>query len=97
MDAVGASRVLSLCQRVAAAVVGGYTLSIAVSGCLSLVLPLARADAVLTGLLVSFLVYAAAVLWAFSVRSLPQMWAGIGTATTAFGLVALLFAPDGAS
>jgi len=57
---------------------------------------MARPDAVLTGLLASFPVYAAIILWAFGTRSLPRMWMGLGGAITAFGLAFLLLQPAGA-
>lgn len=75
-----------LTSRIAAAVVGGYTVAVAASICLSFAVPMARADAVLTGLLVSFVVYAVAILWAFAVRSLSQMWWGIGSTTAISGV-----------
>ncbi|MPY69297.1 MAG: hypothetical protein GEU92_04350 [Alphaproteobacteria bacterium] len=68
-------------QRLAAAGLGGYALAIAVSVCLSSALPLARPDAVVSGLLASFAVYLAAILWVFAERSLTRMWLGIGAAT----------------
>ena len=76
-----------LLARLAAAVFGGYLLSVAVSTSLSLVLPMARADAVLTGLLVSFTVYALAILWAFAVRSLSRMWLGLLGLAVACGVL----------
>ena len=65
----------------AAAGVGGYALAVVVSICLSLVLPLARSDTVVSGLLASFAVYLAAILWVFAVRSLRRMWLGIAVAS----------------
>lgn len=84
------SSVLHVCQRITAAVIGGYALAVTIPACLTLVLPVNRIDAVLTGLLVSFLVYAATVLWAFAVRSLSQMWLGIGSTTAVPGLFWIL-------
>lgn len=87
----GPRRAGAVLQRVAAAGLGGYGLAVAVSVCLSLVLPLARADAVVSGLLASFTVYLAAILWVFAVRSLPLMWLGISGAMAGFSaLYALL-------
>ena len=68
-------------QRVAAAGLGGYALAVASAACLAAVLPVTRADAVVSGLLASFAVYLAAILWVFAERSLTRMWLGIGAAT----------------
>jgi hypothetical protein len=81
---------MATCQRITAAVVGGYALAVGASTSLSLILPMDRAAAVLTGLLVSFLLYMAAILWAFSVGSLRRMWRGLGGATVILALTALL-------
>tara|TARA_R110000868_G_scaffold78919_1_gene224774 strand:+ start:3213 stop:3491 length:279 start_codon:yes stop_codon:yes gene_type:complete len=86
--ALGATTV---CQRLAAAVVGGYGLAVGVSTCLSLVMPTSRDDAVLTGLLASFLVYAAVILWVFATSSLSRIWWGLGSMTATFaGLSVML-------
>jgi hypothetical protein len=77
-------------QRIAAAAFGGYALAAACSILLSFTLPAARADAVLTGLLVSFAVYAVAIIWAFAVRSVLRMWIGMSVVTALFGSLAVL-------
>ena len=95
MGRFAASPANRVCQRVAAAVLGGYVLAALVSSCLSLVLPVVRSDAVLTGLLASFLVYAAAILWVFAVPSLRRVWWGLGGAIAVLGLGFVLMAPAG--
>lgn len=60
---------LSLAARIAAAVFGGYALAHTLSIALSAALPVARAEAALFAIQGSFLVYAAAVLWACAARS----------------------------
>lgn len=80
----------SICQRVAVAVFGGYTLAVAVSTSLSHALPMARADAVLSSLLVGFLVYAAVIVWAFGARSISRMWTGVILLIAGFGSLAIL-------
>ena len=93
------SRYPTIAARLTAAVVVGYALAVSVSACLSLVLPMARADGVLTGLLASFIVYAAAVIWAFSVKSVGRMcWGLVGTTTFFAALAALtMLLRDGAT
>jgi hypothetical protein len=89
-----ASQVL---QRIIAATIGGYVLAAAISACLSYVLPHAlampRADAALTGLLTSFVIYVAVVMWVFAARSLKRLWWQLGSATAVFATLAVLLAP----
>ena len=55
------------------------------------VMPTSRDDAVLTGLLASFLVYAAVILWVFATSSLSRIWWGLGSMTATFaGLSVML-------
>ncbi len=72
----GAPR-LGVALRAVVAVFGGYALAAAATAALALWLPMARSDAVLTGTLLSFLIYTGAVLWAFSTRSVARAWVGI--------------------
>ncbi|HEY9094354.1 MAG TPA: DUF3649 domain-containing protein [Hydrogenophaga sp.] len=70
------SRLGSLASRIAAAVFGGYALG-ALASVAALALPLSRVEAVLTGMQLSFLVYAFVVIWAFAVRSARRAWVGL--------------------
>jgi hypothetical protein len=81
-------------QRILAAAIGGYALAAAVSACLSYALPMPRADATLTGILVSFLIYVGVVMWVFAARSLKRLWWQLGGATVVFGALALLLSPQ---
>lgn len=94
MTAVRTTIALQLLQRIAAASLGGYALAIAFSVCLSYVLTPPRADSVMIGLLVSFVVYAAVILWAFADRSVVRVWAGLALATFAFSLTGWLAGPS---
>jgi hypothetical protein len=85
-----ASQVL---QRIVAAAIGGYVLAAAASACLSYALPMPRADATLTGMLVSFLIYVGVILWVFAARSLQRLWWQLGATTVVFAALALLLAP----
>lgn len=71
-----ASRIASLVSRIAAALFGGYALAALVSVA-TLALPMSKPPAVLMGMLVSFVVYAGAVIWVFAARSAWRAWAGL--------------------
>jgi hypothetical protein len=71
-----------LVSRIVAAVLGGYALA-ALTTVAALALPISRPQAVLTGMLASFAVYAAAVVWVFAVRSARRAWAGLLVAALA--------------
>lgn len=64
-------------SRVVAAVVGGYAIGALVSVACALLLPMSRAEATLTGLLLSFAAYAGAVIWVFAARTAWRAWAGL--------------------
>jgi len=68
---------LAVTSRVLAAVLGGYVIAALASVSLTLLLPMARAEAVVTGMMTSFLVYLVAVLWCFAARSAWQAWFGL--------------------
>lgn len=66
-----------IASRTLAAVFGGYALAACATTALALWLPAAPATAVITGNLLSFLIYTVAVLWAFATRSATRAWLGI--------------------
>ncbi|KAA0892594.1 DUF3649 domain-containing protein [Pusillimonas sp. ANT_WB101] len=65
-----------LISRLAAAILGGYTLA-ALLSVAALALPVRSSEAALIGMTASFLVYAAAVIWVFAVRSATRAWGGL--------------------
>ena len=69
-----------------AAAIGGYALSSLAAMCLSIVLPMARSEAVLTGTMASFVVYVCMVLWAFSASSAWRAWAGLALCAVLLGM-----------
>ena len=72
-------RVLStgpVISRIVAALFGGYALA-ALFSVAVLALPMSKPQAVLTGMLASFLIYAGAVIWVFAVRSALKAWVGL--------------------
>ena len=68
---------LLVLSRLAASVFGGYALAAAAAVFLATVLPSARADAVLAGMQLSFVVHTLAVIWAFSPVRLTRVWLGL--------------------
>jgi hypothetical protein len=64
-------------SRAAAATFGGYALATTLSILLSRVLPMPKAEAVMTAVLLSFTVYTCAILWAFAVRTAAKAWVGL--------------------
>lgn len=69
-------RVAPLVSRIVAAMFGGYALAALVSVAV-LVLPISKSQAVLAGMLSSFLVYAAAVIWVFAASTALRAWTGL--------------------
>lgn len=73
--------------RVIGAVCGGYGLG-ALTSVAALALPMPTSQAVLAGMLLSFLVYAGAVIWVFMARSAARAWAGLAVAAVPLALAA---------
>ncbi len=65
-----------LFSRIIAALLGGYVLA-ALSSVAVLALPMPKPQAVIAGMLASFLVYAGAVIWVFAVRNAWRAWLGL--------------------
>ncbi len=68
---------LGIIARVMAAILGGYILANLISMLLSYLLPVTQAQAVLTSMLASYAIYAAVVMWVFSVKTATKAWAGL--------------------
>jgi len=66
-----------LVSRTLAAVLGGYALAHTLSVAVVAAWSSNRADATLAAMQLSFLVFVAAVLWAFAARSLRRVWIGL--------------------
>lgn len=78
---------LALTSRIIAALFGGYLLA-ALSSIAALALPIDGRQAVFVGMLISFLLYAGAVIWVFAVRSAWRAWFGLGMAALPLWLAA---------
>lgn len=79
--------IAALLSRIVAAVFGGYALA-ALASVAVLALPMSKSQAVLTGMLASFAIYAGAVVWVFAVRSARRAWAGLLVAAVPLALTA---------
>jgi hypothetical protein len=91
-----ARRVGPLISRIVAAVGGGYALA-ALGSVAALALPMDTAQAVITGMLSSFAIYAGAVIWVFAVRSALRAWVGLLVAAVPLLLAASFVWAGGAA
>jgi hypothetical protein len=76
--------------RVATALAGGYAAAAALATLLARLLPIARVEATAWGMMISFALYGALLLWAFHERRLGRV-AGVIWSTAILG-AALLWA-----
>ncbi|PTU76156.1 DUF3649 domain-containing protein [Pseudomonas mangrovi] len=67
----------SVASRTLAAALGGYALANSLPVALLAMLPMSAADAALSAIQLSFLVYLGAILWAFAARSAWHAWLGL--------------------
>ncbi|MEZ9197020.1 hypothetical protein [Shewanella sp. 10N.286.54.B9] len=68
------SQVFNISSRALAAIFGGYLLAATACGLLAVTLPLIAVQSTLTAMMLSFSIYAAAVIWVFSVQSHFVAW-----------------------
>ncbi|VVD92488.1 iron uptake protein [Pandoraea pneumonica] len=80
-------RVGALISRIVAAIAGGYAVA-ALASVAVLSLPIDKPQAVITGMLASFAIYAGAVVWVFAVRTAWRAWAGLIVVAAPLALVA---------
>ncbi|MDP9899777.1 DUF3649 domain-containing protein [Variovorax ginsengisoli] len=82
---------LGVASRVVAAIAGGYGVAALSAAVLALCLPaafgMARSEAALTGTLLSFLIFALAVIWVFAARTAARAWVGLAMAAVPLGLL----------
>jgi hypothetical protein len=64
-------------SRILAAAFGGYAVTYAATARLTLLMPLAKSEAVLTAAMVSFVIYTRAILWAFAAATPAKAWIGL--------------------
>lgn len=68
---------LGVASRSVTAIVGGYLLAALSTMLLSVCLPMARVEAVMTATLLSFAIYTCAVMWVFATGSALRAWLGL--------------------
>lgn len=76
-----------LLARLLAAIAGGYSLANLLIIAIAAWLPNMRDQAVLSGILISFAVFAGVVVWAFAARSALHCWAVILLLAAILGLL----------
>lgn len=76
------------------AIFGGYWLAALAAATLALALPLPRADAVMAAVMLAFVVYLLAAIWAFAAATLARAFAGLLLPAAVLGLW-LVFLPKG--
>ena len=67
----------AVASRAIAAIGGSYLLASAAAAAMAVWLPMARVDAVVTGQMLSFVIYACGVIWVFATYNAWRAWAGI--------------------
>jgi len=90
---------LGVASRAVAAIAGGYGVAALFAAALAVCLPAAfgtaRSEAVMTGTLASFIVFALAVMWVFAARTAWRAWSGLAVAAVPPGLLLLLLTRSG--
>lgn len=86
---------LAVISRVIAAIIGGYVFSNLLSILLSYFLSGSPANAVMTGMVVSFSIYGSVVIWVYSVKSLRQVWQSLLITSSVCIIIIYLLMPKG--
>src|SRR5690554_785628 len=81
---------LQVSSRAFAAIVGGYALTNLVAIGLAGVLPTSRAEAVMTAMVSSFLIYTLCIIWVFAARSAWRAWLGLAVSGALCGGLILI-------
>jgi uncharacterized membrane protein len=81
---------LAVASRAIAAIVGGYALAAVFSVFCAVALPMPRADAIIIGGMLSFLVYCAAAVWVFAAPNAMRAWLGLLLPIALMGAIAWL-------
>lgn len=88
---------LGVASRALAAILGGYVVAALGAAVIAAYLPATRVEAALTGMLASFGMYVAAVMWAFAARSAAWAWAGLLLPGALLGAALLIHLHAGAN
>jgi len=84
------SQIFNISSRALAAIFGGYLLAATTCGLLAVTLPLVAIQSTLTAMMLSFSIYAAAIIWVFSVKHHLLAWRDLLTLSGLFYLTILL-------
>lgn len=79
------------------AIFGGYWLAALTAATLALGLPLARVEAVMAAMMISFVVYLLAALWGFAAATLLRAFGGLLSAALMLGLWFFFLSRGGAA
>jgi len=93
----GARYRLSVASRVVAAAVVGYAFTSTATVLLALLWPLPRAEAVLAATMLSFMLYALVIVWAFSVKRVGHVWIVLSATTVIVAAVTWCLLPGAAA
>ena len=85
----------AVASRVLAASVGGYVLSSLITLLLALLWPLPQAEAVGASTMLSFVFYAALILWVFHCKRLRTVWLGFLVSILVCGALVWWLLPGG--
>ncbi len=77
---------LGVTSRSLAALFGGYLLASMASIAITLLAPMSRVDATMTGMMLSFVFYLLAFIWCFACRSAWRAWLGVLLPSLLLGL-----------
>lgn len=86
-----------LLVRCALALIGGFMVARMVGGALAVILPLPRFDATALGVMLGYIAFAVAAVWAFAAGSLVRAVMGLAVPALAFGLLVFLLSGAGAA
>lgn len=88
---------LNTALRALLAVVGGYWLAALAAATLALALPLPRVDAVMASMMIAFVIYLLAAIWAFAAATLMRAFGGLLLPAAVLGLGFLVWPTGGAA
>lgn len=78
---------LAVASRSSAALLGGYLLASMASVCITLLAPLPKVEATMTGMMLSFVFYLLAFIWCFACRSAGRAWLGVLLPSLLLGMI----------
>lgn len=81
---------LLVTARIAAAVLGGYAFATATILLLTYLLPMPQQDALMLSTMLGYLIFAIAIIWVFSVKTVKRAWLGIIISTSVVSALVFL-------